>query len=84
MSWTNTSQKLPTKEGDYLVAISIYGKIIYDMVSWSNNLYKTYEWDFPKEQYNHSGFYGCDSEWGYCEILNVVAWMEIPEYKIEE
>lgn len=26
-----------------------------------------------------SGWFNCDSEWGYYEINNVMYWMELPE-----
>jgi hypothetical protein len=41
------------------------------------------EYDFDGEEYNRSGFYDYDSEWGYVERTNVLAWKPIEEY-IEE
>ena len=50
---------------------------------WAKNLHEVDEYDFADEQYNRSGFYDFDSEWGYLERENVLAWQEIESYTEE-
>ena len=87
MSWNKLSEKKPLKNGDYLtVTVSKYDNDIYKsyaVYSWANNLLKTYPYDFEgMEEYNHGGFYGCDSEWGGYEVTDITAWKEIEDYEI--
>ena len=81
--WIKTSDRLPTENGDYLIAQQIFDYIIYDVVHWAKNLHEVDEYDFADEQYNRSGFYDFDSEWGYLERENVLAWQEIESYTEE-
>lgn len=82
-NWIKVSDRLPTENGDYLIAQKILGMICYDVVHWAFNLHMIDEYDFYDEEYNRSGFYDYDSEWGYLERTNVLAWKPIEEY-IEE
>lgn len=82
-SWIKTSEQLPTQNGDYLIAQRILDHIVYDVVHWALNLRMVDEYDFDGEEYHRSGFYDYDSEWGYVERTNVLAWKPIEEY-IEE
>ena len=81
--WIKTSDRLPTENGDYLIAQQIFDYIIYDVVHWAKNLHEVDEYDFTDEQYNRSGFYDFDSEWGYLERENVLAWKPIESYTEE-
>ena len=81
--WIKTSDRLPTENGDYLIAQQIFNYIIYDVVHWAKNLHEVDEYDFADESYNRSGFYDFDSEWGYLERENVLAWQEIEPYTEE-
>ena len=65
----------------FFVVYNILGHHIYDTCRWASNLHKVDEYDFPKNEYNRSGFYAYD-EWGYHEI-KALAWQPIEDY-IEE
>ena len=82
-TWVKTKDALPTKDGDYLT-VSVYGKNremkAYAVHSWANRL-RDNSWDFDDDEYEHSGFYGHDPEWGAYEVPNIEAWMEIPSYE---
>lgn len=85
MEWISVKDHLPTKNGDYLVTIDCFGKHRYmKMVSWANDLNKLDKWDFPADEYKGiSGFYDNDSEWGYYEVSDVLAWCKIEPYEGE-
>lgn len=72
--WIPCNERLPKEDARYLVQMS-YG--IMRVLSWANILEKVDDFDFRNEK--HSGWYEYDSEWGYCEIYEVVAWMPLPE-----
>lgn len=84
-NWISVKDKLPNRDGKYLVTyrsdidnrfIRIYG--------YSNNLSKVDNFDFPRSKYNRAGWYDYDSDFGYYEVTNVIAWIELPEeYKGE-
>lgn len=79
--WISVKDRLPNKDGRYLVT---YGYIVdlnyryIKTVEFAENLTKLDNYDFPKNEYNRAGFYDYDSEYGYCEETNVLAWMELP------
>lgn len=79
--WISVKDRLPSKNGRYLVT---YGNILgfnnryIKTVEFAENLTKLDNYDFPKNEYNRAGFYGYDSDFGYYEEINVIAWMELP------
>lgn len=79
--WIPVSERLPEKDGEYLVTASSFcGEIVFKC-SFAMDLHKVDEYNFHKHK---CGFYGIDSEWGSYEIDNVIAWMPSPEpYKAE-
>jgi len=77
--WIPCSERLPKEDSRYLVQMS-YG--IMQVLSWANVLEKVDDVDFCNEK--HSGWYEYDSEWGYCERHEVVAWMPLPKPYREE
>ena len=81
--WIPCSERLPEKNGDYLCCSS--GMAIITC-GFANELYKVDEWDFCdyKGKSKKRGFYDYDSEYGYYEVDNVVAWMPLPEPYKEE
>lgn len=84
-NWIKTSDKQPTEKGLYLVVYDISGYYIYDTCKWTPNLHEVAEYDFPENEYNRSGFYEYNNEWGewgYYEI-KALAWQPIEDY-IEE
>lgn len=80
--WIPVEEGLPKKNGDYLVTVpSICGGGSVYKYSFATDLHKVDKYDFPKHK---SGFYRIDSEWGYYEVDDVIAWMPLPEpYKAE-
>lgn len=81
-NWIKTSARQPTEKGLYLVVYNILGHHMYETCMWTPNLHDIDEYDFAEDEYNRSGFYEYDSEWGYYEI-KALAWQPIEDY-IEE
>lgn len=79
--WVPVEEGLPKKNGDYLVTVPTFcGGSVFKS-SFATDLHKVDKYDFPKKK---SGFYGWDSEWGYYEVDDVIAWMPVPpSYKAE-
>lgn len=79
--WIPVSERLP-EDGIYLVTVERITDVPrIDMKSFAKDLNKVDEFDFPKHK---CGWYDYDSEYGYWEDTNVVAWMPLPQpYKGE-
>lgn len=78
MKWVSVRDRLPDKDGDYLVVKSImgmYSKI--DVCAFTMNLHEADEFDFPDE--DRPGWYEYDSETGYFEWTGITHWAELPE-----
>lgn len=74
--WIPVSERLPEKDGEYLVTVSSFcGEIVFKC-SFAMDLHKVDEYNFPEHK---CGFYGIDSEWGSYEINDVIAWMPSPD-----
>ena len=77
--WIPCSERLP-EDGQRCI-VTTKGRLSYsycEIASYSNNLYKVDEFDFYDKK-NTSGFYNYDSEYGYYENTDVIAWMPLPE-----
>ena len=70
--WIPVTERLPENRQRCLVYTTTY-RIGY----FAKNLEKVDKYDFRGEK--HHGWYYLDSEWGFCEILNVTHWMPLPE-----
>ena len=78
MGWVSVRDRLPDKDGEYLVVKSImgmYNKI--DVCAFTLNLHEADEFDFPDE--DRPGWYEYDSETGYFEWTGITHWSELPE-----
>ena len=79
--WIPVSEGLP-EDGIYLVTVERIGGVpIIETKSFAKDLHRVHEYDFPKHK---CGWYDYDSEYGYWEDTNVIAWMPLPQpYKVE-
>lgn len=82
--WIPVGERLPEDGQVCLVTTKGFlDDICCEITTYSNNLYKIDRFDFYDKE-NVSGFYGYDSECGYYEDDDVIAWMPLPEpYKAE-
>ena len=78
--WIPCSERQPDKDGDYLVTIKyhIMDKPICIKSSYANDLYEVDDFDFEDKK-GKSGWYYYDSEYGYGEETNVIAWTQLPD-----
>jgi len=75
--WTPVSD-LPKESGDYPVTLKITEDCsCVDKLNYSLDLYSVNKYDFADKK--RPGWYDYDSEWGYYEVNNVVAWMPAPK-----
>ena len=74
--WIPVSERLPYKDGRYLVFKSAIAQGITS-ASFTHDLESIADYDFKGE--NRPGFFYYDSEYGYCEMLHITHWMPLPE-----
>lgn len=92
--WIPVSERLPEKDGKYLVAVrSFCGLPSYiDVLNFATDLHKVYAYDFPEQRsletfwilQTKCGFWEYDAKWGCNEVDDVIAWMPLPEPYKEE
>ncbi len=75
--WIPVTERLPENGQRCLVYTTTH-----QIGCFAKNLEKVDKYDFRGEK--HHGWYYLDSEWGFCEILNVTHWMPLPEPPKEE
>lgn len=79
--WINTKDKLPNKDGKYLIIRKISPDIrtysvLVDLAGFTECGNNIDEWDL----YNKKNiFYKCDWEEGYYALHGVEYWLELPE-----
>ena len=79
--WIPVSERLPEENGEYLVTVKPTFKNMKNYIKhcdFALNLYKVDEYDFVDKK-GVAGFYKYDSEYGYYEVTDIVAWMPLPE-----
>ena len=84
MEWISVKDHLPTKDiENCLVTIDCFGvSRTVRTISYAKDLSKIDKWDFPAKDYkNVSGFFDYNSEYGYYEVSNVLAWCEVEPYE---
>ena len=84
--WIPCSERLPEEDGEYLVLYytrSKYKPYMYDVISFTNDLYQINEYDFYNQK-GQKGWFYCDREYGFCKDNDVIAWMPLPEPKVEK
>lgn len=80
--WIPCSHRLPMRDGKYLVTEKNFSwsRRTVSVQYFTNDAYKMDKYDFAEYKGKKKKlFYSYDSEWGYREIDDVVAWMELPE-----
>lgn len=81
--WIKCSDRLPDHDGEYLITKLLLGEPKTSVRSFTKDLYALDKFDFYKYRYkrkaNRAGWYDYDSEYGFYEIDNVIAWQELPE-----
>ena len=79
--WIPVSERLPEEDGEYLVTVKPTFKNMRNYIrhcDFARNLYLVDEYDFVDKK-GVAGFYKYDSEYGYYEMTEVIAWCELPE-----
>jgi hypothetical protein len=80
MDWINIKDKLPEKEGQYLVLHKLHNGSFYpDIIYFYLNTKETF-WSNEVPDYSKNVFVYSDSEWGYGIDTRVEYWCEIPDY----
>ena len=72
--WTKCSERLPEKDGQYLVVYEYFGYLSIAVISFTTNLH-----DISPELPNKCGWFALSSEWGYYERSGITHWMELPK-----
>ena len=75
-AWISVKDRLPEKEGKYLVYIND-GRDFIGMACFYLDLHKFNKYEFPNQ--HRPGWCQYDSEWGDYEVSNVTHWMPLPE-----
>lgn len=77
--WIPVSEMLPEDGTDCLVSVRCSAKVVMvDMATYSTDLFTVDKEDFFGNR-GESGWYYLSREYGYCKMLNVMAWMPLPE-----
>ena len=79
--WINVKDKLPGKDGQYLVVYTFFDYRSMGVVRFSHNLHEIDEYIFDTE--NRPGWYEPDDEVGYFERTTVTHWAKLPEFPKE-
>jgi len=81
MQWINAKDKLPEKDGEYLVVHTFFNYRSMRIARFSHNLHEIDEYIFDTE--NRPGWYEFDDEVGYFEWPTVTHWTKLPEFPKE-
>ena len=73
--WIPVTEKLPEEDGRYLVIRQFSKLTLTDVIRYAQNLYKVDKYDFSNNK--KAGWYDFDSEYGFYEVTDVVAWMPL-------
>ncbi len=77
--WIPCSERMPEDGTECLVSVRCSKKVVVvDMATYSTDLFKVDKEDFFGNR-GESGWYYLSNEYGYCKVLNVIAWMPLPE-----
>lgn len=73
VEWISVKDRLPEKDGEYVVYVQYPHVHLIMIISWASN-YKGFYPDLK----GRAVWYDYDSEYGDCEITDVTHWMELP------
>lgn len=76
VEWISVKDRLPDKNGKYLVVYNCFQYKDIRVLNFANNLYKVDEYIFSGDK--HPGWYESDDEVGYFERTDVSYWAELP------
>ena len=76
-NWIPVSDRMPKDGENCLVSVRYSNDFLVDRGTYSTDLFKVDEEHFFGKR-GESGWYHLSSEYGYCKILNVIAWMPEP------
>ena len=79
--WINVKDKLPEKDGQYLVVYTFFDCRSIGVARFSHNLHEIDEYIFDTE--SRPGWYEPDDEVGYFERTTVTHWAKLPEFPKE-
>lgn len=77
MKWINIKDRLPNKDGEYLVVYQCFQYRLIRIFHFSLNLHEIDEFVFPNEK--RPGWYEPDEEVFYFERTGITHWAELPE-----
>ena len=77
MNWIKTSDRLPNKNGQYLVVYKYFDYRSIGVARFATNLNKVDKYIFGTEK--RPGWYEPDDEVGYFERTLITHWAELPE-----
>lgn len=79
-NWISVNDRLPDKDGKYLVTIHFCNRLFIDVVSFTNKLSEvSFEFEYAAINCDRAGWYDYASDYGYYEKLNIIAWQPLPE-----
>ncbi len=82
LNWISVKDRLPEKNGQYLVVKVYFGFKRIAVVNFATNLYAIDKYDFHDAQ--RPGWYDMDDEAGYYEWTGITHWAELPELPEDE
>lgn len=81
IEWIPVTGKRTPKDGQLVLVTlpGIGGHRYMEVIHYAEDLYKVDDYDFHDKK-GVPGFYRYDSEWGYCEVRDIIAWAEVEPY----
>ena len=76
VEWISVKDRLPEKNGEYLIVYRYFGYRSIKVCSFSTDLHRVDDYIFKEHR---PGWYVCDSEVMYYERTGVSHWAELPE-----
>lgn len=80
--WHNMKEDpkdVPNADCEVLAVVKVFKSLLYFKLGYAKNLESVDDWDF--EGRKHGGFYDYDSEYGYREYEDVIAWKYIEPFE---